>query len=262
MVASLEALMRSLFHSRAPEASVTIEPVATVFPRIEGADIAAVFAGRRVAGDFYDSIRVGPERVLFGLLDVAGRREENRGVLSAAQEIFRNRGCELFAQPDINESDAMTQLALHINRGLIDYANEVRSCPAFIGCYHEKFGTLCYANAGHTPALLRDNNGLSELTSTGLPLGLFSHATSDAPTVAIEKGAALLLVSRGMVECSDREDKEAEEFGMTRVKQIFQAAAMTSAQSLCESILQSAGQFSEACVMRDDRTALSLIRTG
>src|ERR1700752_340498 len=138
--------MRSLFHSRAPEPKPTVEPVPTVFPKLEGAEIAAVFAGKRVAGDLYDSVRVSPERVLFGLLDVAGRREDNRGILKAAQEIFRNFGGELFSRPDVNESDAMSELNLRINRGIIETSRGVHSCPAFLACYHEKFGTLCYSN--------------------------------------------------------------------------------------------------------------------
>ena len=76
-----------------------MEPVPTVFPKIEGADIAAVFVGKRVAGDFYDSIRVSPERVLIGLLDVAGRREDNRSILIAAQDIFRTLGPNYFRRP-------------------------------------------------------------------------------------------------------------------------------------------------------------------
>ena len=73
---------------------LVMEPVPTVFPKIDGADVAAVFVGKRMAGDFYDSIRVSPERVLIGLLDVAGRREDNRNLLSAAQDIFRTVGTE------------------------------------------------------------------------------------------------------------------------------------------------------------------------
>src|SRR5262249_21743621 len=130
----------------------------------------AVFTGNRVAGDFYDSIRVSPQRVLFGLLDVAGRRDQNRAILTAAQEIFRASGPRLFAQPDINESDAMSELCHRLNLGIINFSHEVHSCPAFIACYHEQFGTLCYTNAGHTPGLLRDNTGIIELQSTGLPL--------------------------------------------------------------------------------------------
>ncbi len=253
--------MRSLFRSHVPDDTPTVEPVPTVFPKIDGVDIAAVFVGKRVAGDFYDSIRVSPERVLFGLLDVAGRRESNRTILTRAQEIFRNFGAELFSRPDINESEAMTELSLSINRGLIEASSGVRSCPAFIACYHEKFGTLCYTNAGHTPGLLRDSNGITELTSGGLPLGLFSHATSDAPTVAVEKGSALLLVSRGVIDCEGNHKHSNGEFGFDRVKQLFQSASAPSAEALCSSILKAVDDFGGDSPLCDDRTALALIRT-
>jgi serine phosphatase RsbU (regulator of sigma subunit) len=223
--------------------------------------MAADFLGTRVAGDFYDSLRVGTERILFGLLDVAGRREENRGILTAAQEIFRNLGTELFSAPDINESEAMTELSLRINRGLIETSQSVHPCPAFIGCYHEKFGTLCYSNAGHSPALLRDGSGITELGSTGLPLGLFSHATTEAPTVGLAKDAVLLLVSRGVLECEGRNGESTEEFGLVRVKELFQKAPASSAQDLCALILRSVGEFGVEIPPCDDRTALALART-
>lgn len=253
--------MRSLFHSRGAEPAPAIEPVPTVFPQIEGADIAADFVGKRVAGDFYDSLRVSPERILFGLLDVAGRREDNRGILATAQEIFRNFGTELFSRLDMNESEAMTELSMRINRGLIETSQGVHPCPAFIACYHEKFGTLCYSNAGHTPALLRDSRGIVELASTGLPLGLFSHATTDAPTIGLEKDAALLLVSRGVIECESRTTTTTEEFGRERVKQVFQSTPARGAEALCDFILSSAGDFARGYPLCDDRTALALVRT-
>ncbi len=253
--------MRSLFRSRGRETPVVVEPVPTVFPAIAGADIAAVFAGKRVAGDFYDSIRANSERVLIGLLDVAGRREDNRHILTAAQEIFRKVGTELFSSSDINEADAMIELNFHINRRVIEVSNGVRSCPAFIACYHEKFGTLCYTNAGHTPALLRDSNSISELESTGLPLGLFSHATADARIVGLEKGAAVLLVSRGVVSCESGGNGSSEEFGLERVKKVFQPIAATAAQALCTSVLNSISEFSGHAPPCDDRTALALLRT-
>ena len=110
--------MLSLFKRIGSTNTVISEPSPTTFPKIEGADIAAVFAGKRIAGDFYDSVRVSPERVLIGLLDIAGRREENRHLLISAQEVFRDSGAELFSSPDINESDAMTELNHRINRRL------------------------------------------------------------------------------------------------------------------------------------------------
>jgi serine phosphatase RsbU (regulator of sigma subunit) len=253
--------MCSLFQHRAPDPAPTVEPEPTVFPRISGAEIAAAFVGKRLAGDFYDSIRVSPERVLFGLLDVAGRRADNRNILTAAQEIFRNFGVELFARPDINESEAMTELCLRLNRKLIEVSSGVRSCPAFLGCYHELFGTLCYTNAGHTAGLLRDASGITELASTGLPLGLFSHATSDAPTVGFSANAALLLVSRGVVECEGHKEKSGDDFSLAGVKQALEVEPLSGAESLCVSVLDAVGRFCGGKAPADDRTALALVRT-
>jgi serine phosphatase RsbU (regulator of sigma subunit) len=251
-------MLRLHAHSELP---ATVEPVPTIFPRIEGADIAAVFVGNRVGGDFYDSIRASSERVLVGLLDIAGRRQDNRNLLIAAQEVFRTLGVQLFSRSDINESDAMTELCLDLNRRLIDVSHGVHSCPAFIACYHEKFGTLCYTNAGHTPALLRDRAGISELGSTGLPLGLFSHATCEAPIVGMEKGASLLLVSRGLVDTEGHSDGDSGAFGLDRAKDVLLASSAATAQPLCTSVLQAVAEFAGTAPVQDDRTALALLRT-
>src|SRR5580704_662003 len=254
--------MCPLFQSREPEPLPAVEPAPDEFPKIDGAEIAATTYGKRVAGDFYDSLRVSPERILFGLLDVARRRENNQLILSAAQKIFRTLGAELFAGSDINESEAMTTLSLRLNRGLMEAAAGVHSCPAFIGCYHERFGTLCYTDAGHTPGLLRDSTGVTELAPTGLPLGLFSHATSDSPTVGLEKGAALLLVSRGVIEGKCKDDKAEDlEYGLDRVKERLQTDPARSAQALSASILNAVGEFTCEPLVPDDMTALALVRT-
>jgi serine phosphatase RsbU (regulator of sigma subunit) len=254
--------MCALFHSRAPEVVPEAEPVPGEFPKIQGAEIAASTFGARVAGDFYDSVRVSPERILFGLLDVAGRRENNQILLSAAQKLFRTVGSELFSAPDVNEAEAMVTLCIQLNREIMEAAAGVHSCPAFMGCYHEGFGTLCYTNAGHTSGLLRDGTGIIELPSTGLPLGLFSHATCDAPTVALEKGAVLVLVSRGVVEGKCKDDKvEDQEFGLERVKALLQADNSRIPGTVCASILNSVGEFTCEPLVPDDMTTLTLVRS-
>ena len=251
------APLRSLFHARPAEPAPAAQPVRTEFPLIDGAGMDAVFCGNRVAGDLYDAVRVSPQRILFGLLDVAGRREDNRGILANVQKIFRTLGTELFAPPDINESDAMTELCHVLNRGVIEAANGVRSCPAFICCYNEEQGTLCYTNAGHTPGLLRDAAGILELTSTGLPLGLFSHATNDAPTVGVSKGAVLLLVSRGLVEAEGKNGKvEDLQFGLERVKKQLEDTESHDPHEICVAIVDPVADQ----LTHEDRTALVFMR--
>ncbi|HYL13277.1 MAG TPA: SpoIIE family protein phosphatase [Terriglobales bacterium] len=218
--------------------------------------MAAVYHGERMGGDFYDFLRVSPHLVLFGLLDVAGRHQENQNIVSAAQQTFRTMGAKLFSSDDINESNAMLELSLELNRTVMDAAGGVRSCPAFVGAYNELLGTVCYSNAGHTPALLRDRTGITQLPATGLPFGLFSHVTHDAPTAALEPGGALLLVSRGVTEgkCSG------EEFGLERVEQSLQRATLSNAEQLCGEILDSVESFMCAPPTHNDVTALALLR--
>lgn len=235
----------------------------SAFPKIVGAEISASNSGERVAGDFYDCIRVGPERVLFGLLDVAGRRETNQNILDAARELFRTVGVELFSPDDINESEAMVKLCLLLNHGVMEAASGVHPCPAFIGCYHEKFGTLCYTNAGHPPGLVRDDTGIAELGSTGLPLGLFSHATCEAPTIVLEKGSALLLMSRGLVEGKSKDgDGNDSEFGLDRAKSFLRSDASSTANALCAGIMNAVEQFVGKSTAPEDMTAIAFFRTG
>jgi phosphoserine phosphatase RsbU/P len=253
--------MFSSLHSSKSKPVSVVEESGTEFPAIAGAEIAAAFYGQRMGGDFSDSFRANSERVLFGLLDVAGHREDNQQILAAAKKLFRTLGIELFSKPDINESEAMAELCLRLNQEVIKVAGGVRSCPAFIGCYHEKFGTLCYTNAGHIPGFLADRSGIADLPATGLPLGLFSHATCEAPIAGMASGASFLLVSRGVVESQCRRNKADErEFGLERVREFLRNNPNGSAKPLCSSILTEAAAFTCEPSNQDDMTALALLR--
>lgn len=153
-------------------------------PELKEAQLAACSYGQRMGGDLHDYIRVSSSRVLFVLLDVAGPLDQNRAVVSAAQSTFRTCGQELLNKDDANEADAMIEVCVQMNRAIQKAATRVCPCPAFAGCFNESLGTVCYVSAGHTPALLRDRTGITELGATGLPLGLFSHSAADASIIA------------------------------------------------------------------------------
>jgi len=249
--------MRALFNLARRAPPLPRIPVHADVPKLKNANLAAIYYGHRMGGDFYDFLRVSPTRVLFGLLDVAGRQEENHDIVAATQSTFRTVGADLFAQQDINEAEAMVELCLQLNRTILNAAHAVRSCPGFAGCYDESLGTVCYFNAGHTPGMVRDGGGVSELPATGLPLGLFSHATCDASTVALEPGGVLLLVSRGIVEAKCGR----EEFGLESAKALFEHSDAGSAKELCSSVLDRLQEFMCTPPTHNDVTALSLFRT-
>jgi len=264
---------RSLF--KLGEVTVPLaDPLHCDAPMLRHAEIAAVYSGQRVAGDFYEFLRVAPSRMLFVLLDIAGLRADTREILIAMQKTFRTLAPELLSGEDFNETTAMIELCSEMNLTIL--RGGLRSCPAFIGCYNEDLGTVCYANAGHTPGLLRDNTGITLLEATGLPLGLFSHTMQSAASCHLMPGSALLVVSRGIVEADyvhvhadhldgDRQAPEycaeyAAEFGLDGVKQSFQHATVLSASELCMTILQAARRFTPTTPTHNDLTTLALVR--
>jgi serine phosphatase RsbU (regulator of sigma subunit) len=254
-----QSLLRSFALGPGAAAPPLTDPLHCDAPALRHAEIAAVYTGQRVAGDFYEFLRVGPSRMLFVLLDIAGLRADTREILIAVQKTFRTLAPVLFAGEDFNEATAMIELCHEMNRTIL--RGGVRSCPAFIGCYHQELGTLCYSNAGHIPGLLRDRTGIALLEATGLPLGLFSHTTQSAAICHLVPGSAVVLVSRGFVEADcENGDCEDAEFGLDRAKQTFQDATAHSARDLCLSMLQAIRQFTRTAPTHNDLTTLALVR--
>jgi serine phosphatase RsbU (regulator of sigma subunit) len=224
---------------------------------LQEAQLAAASYGHRTGGDLHDYLRVGPVRVLFALLDVAGRLDQNRAIVDVAQSTLRSCGAQLLAKEDVNEADAMIEVCVQMNRAILQAAGRVCPCPAFAGCYNETLGTVCYVNAGHTTGLLRDATGIAELGATGLPLGLFSHSAADASIVAVEPGAALLLVSRGLVEAR----RKKTEFGLPQVKDLLLLTPGQSAQEVCAAVLEKVQEFMAGIPAQNDMTAIALVRS-
>ncbi len=248
----MKALLSKLFSSPAGE---TPEIVHTETPALQGAALAVAFFSPQAGGDFHTFVRVSPNRFLFGLLDVAGKRETSRPVLEAAHSCFLSSAEEIFSAPELNESEAMIELSRRLNLQIMRAAGGVRRCPAFAGCFNEELGTVCYVNAGHTPGLLRDEASVVELPATGLPLGLFSLAPTDARIVGLGPKGSIAVVSRGVVEAESKHS----EFGLAGVKKVMQAKP-PSARDLSQRILEEVQSFMHTIPKHNDVTALTLMR--
>ena len=233
-----------------------VQPAPTQVPTLAGVDIAALYRGARLGGDFYDFLVTPCGRLVFLLLDIAGKRGEALQIATAVQELFRKQAPGLFQGEDTNQSDALTELGILINRAILKAAGGVRHAPAFLGSFDAKLGMLSYVNAGHTPALLKDNGGITQLQANGIPLGLFSHATHDAGVAVVQPGAAVLLVSKELVESR----AGSKEFGLERATQVLQGQEFHHAQEICSAILKAVESFSRNGAPENDTTALALLR--
>ena len=248
-----------LFQSTAPERTFR-RPQPTVIPELENSSISAQYRAARVGGDFYDFLMTDSGRLVFLLLDVAGKREEALDIAAAVQDRLRPMAAGLFRDGDINEAEALPTLLIELNRVILQAAGGVRCAPAFLGSYDKQFGTLAYINAGHTPALLKDHEGVTQLAANGIPLGLFSHATHDTRITAIPPGAALLLVSRGLVESK----AGSKEYGIERLSDCVSKVSFQDAQDLCAQVLGAVKSFTESSwrykETENDVTTLALVR--
>ena len=247
--------MKLNFH-RASRSEPQRMPLPSEIPPLQTGTLAALYRAARVGGDFFDfeSVR---GRLVFLLLDIAGRRDEALAIAARTQEIFHAEAKERFNEKLVNESDALSEMAIRLNREIIEAAKGVRCAPAFLGSYDEDLGTVFYVNAGHIPALLRDSTGVVRLEATGLPFGLFSHATHDAMPAVLEGGAALLLVSKGLVESKSG----SQEFGMDRLQQSLEHLTFASANELCSAVLTAVEEFTKNTPGQNDITAMALMRS-
>ena len=230
-------------------------PAPSNIPGLQTGTLAALYRAARLGGDFFDFANIRA-RLIFILLDIAGRREEALHIAAAVQDTFQKEAQRLFNTAPVNEADALSDLIIAVNRAILTAADGVRYAPGFLGCYDEELGTLTYINAGHIPALLKDKDGVIQLPASGLPLGLFSHATHDAQICALQPGAALLLVSKGLTESRSGR----HEFGLERLQDSLAKLQFSTATELSSGVLTAVQQFTNNAPAENDITALALVR--
>ncbi len=232
------------------------QPVSTKVPLMDGTSIAAVYRAARVGGDFFDFVTTESGKLVFLLVDIAGKRDQAMNIAAAVQDHFRADAAEQMGPAEINHAEAISELLLDLNRTIIESSGGVRCAPAFLGCYEEALGMLWYVNAGHPAALVRDEHGVTMLESNGIPLGLFSHATHDAQICVVGPGAAVILASKGLVEARHKR----EEFGIERLKEAVLSAPMDDARSLCQVVIDAVNQYTRNADGQNDATALAMVR--
>jgi serine phosphatase RsbU (regulator of sigma subunit) len=224
-------------------ALVARTPAPLVLPAMNSVRVDMQYHRARSGGDFFDALAIDASRLIFLMADIAGRRIGAMELAAFAQDEFRSRAPELFSGA-INEAEAVSELCMHLNRAILATAGRAHMTAAFLGVLNGDMGALSYINAGHVPGLLLTANSTEFLQSTGLPLGLFSHATHEASFRVIPPDGALLMASRGIIEARSESGVlecigRSPEFG---AEGLLKAATGVQrvAQSLCRIVLDSA----------------------
>src|SRR5579859_3103391 len=104
-------------------------PQPSVLPEKPDLSVSARYKGSRIGGDYYDFFPLSETRMLFLLSDVAGKREEALHIAAAVQDAMRDRAPELLGDTDANLALGVTNLALELNRVVMQTAGGVRPAP-------------------------------------------------------------------------------------------------------------------------------------
>ncbi len=120
----------------------------------------------------------------------------------------------------------------------------------------KKGGMVELANAGHCLPLIIKKEGVVNINSTGLPLGVFCSSEYNVEKFTIAPGESLFIYTDGLSEASDGE----VEYGTERVNQIAALNIYSSPQKLIRAYLEDLKLFAKEEPQHDDLTFLALHR--
>ena len=220
-------------------------------PQLPGLDIAARYLPMSaVAGDFYDFLPAGNNRLGILVADVTGH-----GVPAA---LIASMLKVAFAGQSAHASDPVLVLT-GLNQALCGKFEEHFVTAAYLYIDLEK-KILRYAGAGHPPIIVSTHSipSASAIEQNGLFLGMFPEAEYMFAEISFQFGGRCLVYTDGLPESHNASD---EEFGLARFKLFLDANSKLSASALAEKLLAEISAWSDRPPGRqqeDDMTLLVL----
>jgi sigma-B regulation protein RsbU (phosphoserine phosphatase) len=127
----------------------------------------------------------------------------------------------------------------------------------FLAVFDPQKNTLCYANGGHNPPLVRRASGrIESLARTGSVVGVFEEFKLEEATLTLEPGDAIVLYTDGVTEAVHL---SAKEYGIDRLTAAI-AAAPCPAGELLAHLAADLHAFTQDVSPQDDITFLVLAR--
>lgn len=230
-------------------ANIQISILPDVLPAPPKFDFGArIDPARQVGGDFYDIFRISDNKVAVLIGDVA-----DKGVPSA---IFMARAHALIAaeaETYENPSEVLRKANAHITR----LEKTTQFVTVLYGILNVENGEFQYARAGHEPPLMLHPDGSVERIphKTGMALGLWEDIALDEQTITLPSGTTLLLYTDGMTDCRD---PNGVPFGLEGIQRSLSICPTSSAQVVCDFLLQTLKDYQQGSKQDDDVTLVAV----
>jgi len=112
-------------------------------------------------------------------------------------------------------------------------------------------GSARYTSAGHPPVLLRRDDGrIEDLTSNGLPIGMFPDRRYSETEIRLDPGDTMLLYTDGVLETTN---KDGELFGLGRLRELLQSE-FEEPRSLTDCLYRKIAEHQDMERLHDDVT--------
>jgi sigma-B regulation protein RsbU (phosphoserine phosphatase) len=202
-----------------------------------------------VSGDYCDLILPanGEGKLVFLFGDVAGKGVAASLLMTHLHAMFRS----------------LAGVGLELE-GLLERANHVFCESTIAGQYATLIcgragasGEIEIGSAGHFPALIIEKDGVRKVSSTGLPLGMFSKSTYSIDRVNLGPGDSLVLYTDGISEAANT---KGEEYGVSRIMRVIGERHGWRPEEILTACLKDVNSFSSGTRQADDQTMMVIHR--
>jgi sigma-B regulation protein RsbU (phosphoserine phosphatase) len=159
----------------------------------------------------------------------------------------------IFTRTDPSPADLVREL----NVTLAPKTAPTKFVTMVAGVLDPATGTVDFANAGHVPPLVISRNGVEQLKTTDMVVGLFAHASYRNQRVTLDGGDSIVLFTDGVTEA---ENDAEEQIGIEPVAAIVTTLHGAPAPRILETIDARVREFVGEAAAADDVTMLALSR--
>jgi sigma-B regulation protein RsbU (phosphoserine phosphatase) len=198
-----------------------------------------------VGGDYCDLIDDGNGGLYFVLADVSGKGVAAAMLSSNLRAVFRSL---------ITVGLPTAELMTRANRLFRQNALPTQYATLVCGKATQS-GEMEIVNAGHLPALLASERGITLLESTSQPLGMFDDQKFTASKARLHSGDTLVLYTDGV---SEAENEGGDEYGIERLRKVIDDYRAGCTEKLIDACKQQLHQFRGRRERFDDETFLAI----
>ena len=217
-------------------------------PQFRNAEVATRFApARQIGGDLYDFLKYsGQGNGAIAVGDVSGK--------GAAAAIYAALVSGILRSHAMEEPGAAAMLE-GINLSLAERPIDGQYICMIYGIWDDHRTRLQIANSGLPRPLHVRAGKASMIDATGLPMGLFGHATYEETTIQAKPGDAFIFFSDGILDATS---SKGDMFGRTRLEKVADANLSRSAEEIVDAIFTAVCEHAEGVDPFDDQTIVVL----